>query len=169
MKNLKTLWMAVAFGLLAVGVHAQMGRADKDFKIPVDVNSVAAPSLDFVGVAVSTENAAGTVSGNQVLARTVSRLFFAGEGVFYGITISSGAAGDWAACWDLAAADETVDPFDITDATLVGLVQAITTEARYNGAGTKGGPPPVRIRKGLVCDSSLATVAGVYIPYFEKK
>lgn len=172
MKNIKTLWMAVGLGLLAVGVHAQMGRADKDFKVPVDVNSVAAPSIDYHGVAVSTANAAGTVSGNQVLARTVSRLFFAGEGVFYGIAISSGAVGDWAACWDKATADETLDPFDITDTTLVGAVQAVTTEWRYNGAGggsAKGGPPPVKIRSGLVCDSTLATVAGVYIPYFEKK
>lgn len=169
MKNLKTLWLAAAAGLLAVAVQAQMGRSDRSFKLPVDANYQVAHNLDFTGVAVSTANAAGTVSGNMVLARTVSRLFFAGEGVFYGITISSGAVGDWAACWDLAAADETVDPFDITDATLVGAVQAVTTEWRYSGAGAKGGPPPVHIRKGLVCDSTLATVTGTYIPYFEKK
>lgn len=166
-KNL--LGLLALLTVLSAPASAQMGRADGKFKQPIDANGVKAQNLDFVGVAVSTSSSGGTVSGNQLLARSTARLFFAGEGVFYGIAVSSGAVGDWAACWDAAAAAETFDPFKVGDSTLVGAVQAVTTEWRYNGAGQKGGPPPVRLRAGLVCDSTLSGVTGMYIPYFEKK
>lgn len=168
MKNFKLALGLLALSVLAAPSYAQQGRATGGFTVPYDSNRNLAPDLSFVGVAVDTASAAGTVTGNQVSAANVARLYFAGEGVFYDLVVSSGAASDWAACWDAAAVAETFDPFKTADNSLIAAVQAITTEWR-RFSGTQKGVVPIRIRKGLVCDSTFASKAGQFYAIFEKK
>ena len=167
----KLLGLAALLMVLGAPASAQMGRANGKFAVPEDNNRRLAPNLDFIGIAVDTASAAGTVTGNRNSAASNVRQFFIGEGVFYDILMSTGATTDWTACWDSAGttlAAGVLDPWTIgSTMTVVGYVPGHATLTHTINPG--GQVPPVRIRKGLLCKSTLGTILGGYLVYFEQK
>lgn len=164
MKNLKLILGLLALAAVAMPAAAQTGRADRKFKIGTDVNGNLSDSLDMLGVAVDTASASGTVTPNQGsgVARTTARLWFAGSGKLYDVAVASGAATEMVFCYDSATASEV--NYETTTISLVALVQRIATKVAH--AWDSGRPVPIRIRSGLVCDS---TDNNPYFPIFEKE
>lgn len=163
MKNLKTFGLLAVLALIGTAAQAQTGRHDNKFKQPVDANSVPTPTIELTGVAVDTASAAGTVSPNTIGTETTAKLWFAGEGVFYDVVASSGAAGEAVFCFD-AATSSDVNPLTSAAISLVAYVQKIATATRRHAENAP--LIPVKIRNGLVCDS---TENAPYWPVFEKK
>lgn len=148
---------------LATVASADAGRSTGKFAVPTDKNGLAAPSVQFFGVAVDTAAADGTVVPNLQGAQTGAKLWFSGEGVFYDVLASTGAATEVVFCYDAATASNT--NFEDSTISLVAVASRTTT-ATVSARPGYAGLVPVRIRKGLVCDS---TDDKPYIPLFEPK
>lgn len=162
MKN-RIGWLAAFLLLTAVG-RALALDADA-FRVPYDKNKNLAESMDWVGVSVSSRDAAGTTTANNQFAQsTVGRQWTLSSGVLYDVAMGTGATTTYVVCADTEATTLT-DQNDFGLTLLFPLHFAQATNTSWLGGDNSGGGriPPIEFRVGLYCWTNAATR---YIPYF---
>ena len=161
---MKTFLTAAVLALsLAASAYAQ---GDRSFKVPQDDNRNLASDLTFVGVRV-----ASSVSvGNSDL--DTSKLWYAGEGVLYGVEVSTGETTAYVVCIDTGATPSHLDQ-DPKGLKLMAPCFLQATNSQQCGTGTTGSGHqdiPRHFTRGLFCVNRGYTGnnGNFYIPLFRK-
>jgi len=162
MKNFLTA--AVLALALTASAYAQ---GDRSFKVPSDDNRNLAADLAFVGVRVASSSSVG----NMDLDTT--KLWYAGEGILYGVEVSTGEVTAYVVCFDTGAALSRSDQEPKATALLAPCFLQ-TTNSQMCGSGTTGSGygqgTPRHFTRGLFCVNKGYTGnnGNLYLPLYRK-
>lgn len=161
--------------VLALGLAApSFAQGDGSFKIPKDADRNLPSTVDFVGVRVSSSTriaGVNTFTGNSY--SDTEKLFFSGEGIFYGVEVGTDSASSYVVCFDTGAILSAKDGEPKAVALMTPCFANTTNSAQCN-AGTTGSGGGQRLGRhfiaGLYCVyRTIGNSAAKYLPLYRRK